>query len=153
MRRKDREITDRGEIEKILNQAEVLRLAMCDDNGPYIVAMNFAYEDGCIYLHSASEGRKIDILKKDDRVAFQTDIGAELVMYEEASRCTTKYMSVFGTGRAVLVEDKAEKTDALDKIMTRYTGKTGHTYPDKVLEMTLVIKVRIEDMTGKKSGY
>jgi nitroimidazol reductase NimA-like FMN-containing flavoprotein (pyridoxamine 5'-phosphate oxidase superfamily) len=153
MRKKDREITDRSEIEKILNEAKDLRLAMCDENEPYIVAMNYAYENGWLYMHSAIEGRKIDMLKKDNRVAFQTDIGAEIVIFKETFRCTTNYMSVFGAGRATLVSDKAEKIDAMEKIMGRYTGKTGNKYPDNVLEMTVVIKVEIEEMTGKKHGY
>jgi nitroimidazol reductase NimA-like FMN-containing flavoprotein (pyridoxamine 5'-phosphate oxidase superfamily) len=153
MRRKEREITDRKEMEIILNEAQVLRLAMVDDGEPYLVAMNYAYADGCIYMHSAREGKKIDILKKDGRVAFQTDIGAEIVIFEEAFRCSTKYKSVYGKGRAVLIDEKGEKKKVLDCIMERYTGRTGLEYPDEVMDMMVAIRVNIETMTGKKSGY
>lgn len=153
MRRKDKEITDRQQIEEILNKAEIIRLAMVDNGLPYIVAMNFAYVDGFIYMHSAKEGRKIDILMKENTIAFQTDTGAELVMKEEACSCGMRYMSVFGTGKAVLIDEKEEKTRALDAIMNKHTGRTGFEYSEKVFERTLVIKVEIESMTGKKSGY
>ena len=153
MRRKDKEITDVKKMEEILNKAEVLRLAMCDDGEPYLVAMNFAFMEGCIYMHSAREGRKIDILKKNGGVAFQTDTDVELLIKEAASECTTRYQSVFGTGTAVLVDEKEEKISALDAIMAKYTGKAGFGCPDAVLAKTAVIKVQIETMTGKRSGF
>jgi nitroimidazol reductase NimA-like FMN-containing flavoprotein (pyridoxamine 5'-phosphate oxidase superfamily) len=99
------------------------------------------------------KAKKIDILKKDGRVAFQTDIGAEIVIFEEAFRCSTKYKSVYGKGRAVLIDEKGEKKKVLDCIMERYTGRTGLEYPDEVMDMMVAIRVNIETMTGKKSGY
>lgn len=153
MRRKDKEITDKQMIEKILNEAEVIRLAMVDEGDPYLVAMNFAYADGFIYMHSAKEGRKIDVLKKNNKVAFQADTGVELLLKEEACSCGTRYMSIFGTGRTFLIDEKEEKSKALDAIMTKHTGRVGFEYPEKVFEKTLIIKVEIESMTGKKSGY
>ncbi|NJD04112.1 MAG: hypothetical protein FIA99_16290 [Ruminiclostridium sp.] len=80
MRRKYKEITDKQLINDILSKAEIIRLAMIDNGNPYLVAMNYAYIDGCLYMHSAKEGRKIDILSKNNKVAFQTDTGVELVL-------------------------------------------------------------------------
>lgn len=153
MRRADKEITDKTLIDKILKEAEVIRIAMIDGEDPYLVAMNYAYVDECIYMHSAKEGRKIDILRKNNKVAFQTDTGLEMVLKEEACSCGMKYLSVFGTGKASFVEDKVERIKALDAIMAKHTKKEGFEYPEKVLEKTLIIKVRIDSMTGKKSGY
>ena len=87
MLRADKEITDKTLIDKILTEAEVIRLAMVDDGTPYLVAMNYAYVDGCLYIYSAKEGRKIDILSKNNKVAFQTDTDVELVLKEEACGC------------------------------------------------------------------
>ena len=153
MRRKDKEITDKQMMEKILDEAQVIRIAMVDNGEPYLVAMNFAYTDGVLYMHSAREGRKIDILKKNSKVAFQADTGVELLIENEACGCSTRYMSVFGTGKVFLIENKAGKTDALDAIMKKHTGRDGFAYPEKVFDRTLAIKVEIESMTGKKSGY
>lgn len=58
MRRADKEIKSKNEIEKVLREAEVLRISFSEDNRPYLVPMNFAYRDSCIYLHSAPEGRR-----------------------------------------------------------------------------------------------
>lgn len=152
MRRKDREITDKALIDKILKDAEVIRIAMVDDGEPYLVAMNFALQDGAIYMHSALEGRKIDILRKNNKVAFQTDTNVGLVLLPEAHACTTRYRSVCGTGKAVLLEGREEKIKALDAIMFKHTGKQDHQYPENVLNKILIIRVDIDSITGKKSG-
>jgi uncharacterized protein len=58
MQRKDREITDRAEIDAILGEATVCRLGLSGDEGPYIVPMCFGYEGTFLYLHSAPEASK-----------------------------------------------------------------------------------------------
>jgi len=153
MRRSDKEITDKKMIEQIFNKAEVIRLAMVDEGEPYLVAMNFAYVNGFLYMHSATQGRKIDILMKYNKVAFQTDTGVEFIIADEACESTTRYMSVVGTGNAFLIDEKEEKMKVIDAIMTKHAGRTGFEYSEKAFERTLVIKVVIDSMTGKKSGY
>jgi nitroimidazol reductase NimA-like FMN-containing flavoprotein (pyridoxamine 5'-phosphate oxidase superfamily) len=153
MRRKDKEIIDCHLIERILTEAHIIRLAMVDEDEPYLVAMNYAYIDGHLYMHSAKEGKKIEILKKSNKVAFQTEIGVELVLNEENCSCGTRYLSVFGRGKAFFIDENQEKKQALDAIMTKYARKVAFEYPAEVFDRTLVIKVEIEFMTGKKSGY
>ena len=62
MRRKDKEIKDKKEIESIIKRAKVCRIALSDNNMPYIIPVNYGYKNNCIYIHSASEGKKIDII-------------------------------------------------------------------------------------------
>ncbi|MFC1532217.1 pyridoxamine 5'-phosphate oxidase family protein [Thermodesulfobacteriota bacterium] len=64
MRRKEKEITKKSEIEAVINKALVCRVGLSDNNFPYIVPLCFGYQDNTIYIHGALEGRKIDILKK-----------------------------------------------------------------------------------------
>lgn len=77
MRRSDREITDLGEILSIINDCKVIHLAMVDDGEPYLLPLNFGYacEGGAFsfFCHSAREGRKLDILRKNPTVAFEMD--------------------------------------------------------------------------------
>jgi hypothetical protein len=65
MRRSDKEIKDPQIIQKIFKDAEVCRIALCDGEKPYLVPMNFGYSENRLYLHSATDGRKIDILRKN----------------------------------------------------------------------------------------
>ncbi len=77
MRRYDKEITDSGEIAAIMDKAAVCRIALVDGNCPYIFPVNFVVRNNYLYFHSSPEGRKIDILRKNNRVCFEIDIDTE----------------------------------------------------------------------------
>ncbi|HPU91246.1 MAG TPA: pyridoxamine 5'-phosphate oxidase family protein, partial [Methanofastidiosum sp.] len=79
MERADKEIKNIHEIEDILNKARIIRLALCEDNIPYVIPLNFGYKNNTIYLHTSKIGKKIDILMKNNYVSFEADIDAELV--------------------------------------------------------------------------
>ena len=100
MRRKEREISDPQVLESIINSAKVCRLAMCEGGVPFVVPLCFGYEKGALYFHSAIEGRKLEILKKNPRVSFEMDIDWELV--RSGDHCNMRYRSVIGFGKATL---------------------------------------------------
>ena len=149
MRRKEKKITDNKQMEQILAQAQVCRLAMVDQGQPYVVPLNFGYGDGCLYFHSAPEGRKIDVIKADPRVCFEVD---ELIkMNKAAAACDwgVSFKSVIGTGTARILDTPAEKKAGLDIIMAHYSGRS-FDYPEKMLAKTAVIQIHIHEMTGKQ---
>src|SRR5574340_183743 len=78
MRKAEREITDQDRILAIMKEALVCRIGLSDEGIPYVVPMNFGLGDGCIYLHCASQGRKLDILRKNDKVCFEMDLLREI---------------------------------------------------------------------------
>lgn len=153
MRRKDKEIKDENTIESIIKRATVCRIGLSENNVPYIVPLIFGYKDNCLYFHSAREGKKIDMIGSNNGVCFEIDIDNEIVKGEEACGWSMKYYSVIGFGKAFLVEGFEEKREALDIIMEHYSGKLTFEYPEEAVNNAAIIKVKIERMTGKKSGY
>ncbi len=156
MRRANREITSLEEIEQVLQEAQVCRLAMVDEEGmPYIVPLNYGYKDNVLYFHCAREGRKLDILKKNNRVCFEVDIDMVIVGGEKACNYTAKYKSVIGIGKAYFVDDHEGMKAGLDVLMAQYvkSGPTTFEYDQKNMSHIFVMKVVIDEMTGKKSGY
>jgi len=151
MRRKDKQINDIAAIEDILSRATVCRLGLCDGGRPYVVPLCFGYKENALYFHCAVEGKKLEILRKNENVCFEVDIERELIKGEAACEWGMKYKSVIGFGKAVFVEDAESKRKALDVIMKQYAEGTFE-YPANALENIVVIKVEIESMTGKKSG-
>ena len=77
MRRKDREIIDIEQIRDIIEKCKVCRLAMQDEEGLYLVPLNFGYEfekeSLALYFHSAKEGRKLRAIQKNSKVCFEMD--------------------------------------------------------------------------------
>ena len=150
LRRKEKEITDKREIELTIRKSLVCRLGIVDKGLPYIVPLCFGYDNGALFFHSAKEGRKIEILKKNNQVCFEFDIAPEVHPGKTACAWGMKYRSVIGFGRALFVEDPEERRKALDIIMRQYADG-DFKYSDKSFGKALVIKVEIESMTGKKS--
>lgn len=152
MRKKDKEISDITTIENIIRRASVCRLALCEDGRPYVVPLCFGYEDGILYFHSAREGKKLDILRKNNNVCFEVDIDCELVKADEACKWSMKYKSVIGFGKAIIIDDVELKREALDIIVKNYT-EDSFEYPVEAVKGAVIIKVEIESVTGKQSGY
>ena len=155
MRRNDKEIKDKECIKWILNEAKVCRIALCDHDKPYIVPMNFGFKDNYLYLHSAHEGRKIDVITKNNNICFETEIKTKILPSSNACSWGMKYYSVIGYGKAHFIENEKQKQDALDIIMQKYSHKSHNTfeYLKSAFDKTTLIKVKIESLTGKKSGY
>jgi hypothetical protein len=153
MRRNDKEIKDHEIILKVLNQSETCRIALCNGLKPYIVPMNFAYHDNVLYLHSATEGRKIDIIRKNSNISFQMDIKTQIVTDENPCNWGMRYLSVIGSGQAQLIDYHHGKREAMDILMAKYSSENSFEYSPESLDNVMMIKVEIEEITGKKSGY
>jgi uncharacterized protein len=150
MRKANREIKDRTAIGAIMEEALVCRIALSDDGMPYIVPMSFGLGENCLYLHCATEGRKLDILRRNDRVCFEMDRLREFSRGEEPCGWGAYYESVIGFGRAVILLPPAEKRAALDRIMEHCGAEGPFSYPDETLARTTVIRIDIESVTGKR---
>ena len=151
MRRKEKEITDKSEIEAILEEALIIRIGLSYEDAPYVIPVCFGYKYGCLYIHSAREGKKLDILRQNNRICFEASVDVELVKAEVACNLTMRFKSVIGYGRAYFVDDRESKTAALDIIAQHYWRTPGSTYNEFIVDKTTVIKIEIESMTGKIS--
>ncbi len=152
MRRTDKAITDRNLIDSIIHKSLVCRIAIYDGEMPYVVPLSFGYDGKNIYLHSAKEGRKIDILKRNPRLCFEFDTQCEVLPAEKACSFTMRYRSVIGYGKAHFLEDIGEKIAAIRIIMNHYTDKT-FTFTEDDVKNIAVIRVEIEEITGKQSRF
>lgn len=150
MRRKEKEISTIEEIEKVIKQAEICRLAMSLDDVPYLVPLCFGYQRGVLYFHSADDGKKIEILRKNPNVCFEFEGNNKILAAEKACNWSAVYKSVIGFGQVEFVEDEKEKIEALDRIMSQYS-EGNWEYKPKMLQKTLIFKVIVEEITGKQS--
>ena len=150
MRRSDRKITNTAEIESLIRTSPLCHLAMIDNGKPYVVPMNFGFFNGALYFHSAPQGRKIDVLRKNPEVCFSIVDKYGLVTGEKACSWTASYRSVSGTGKAVIIIDREEKEKGLKILMARYSDKV-YNFTEEDLFGVVVIRVDIEEMTGKSS--
>ncbi|MGN0424437.1 MAG: pyridoxamine 5'-phosphate oxidase family protein [Acetatifactor sp.] len=153
MRRKDREVTDRNEIIEIMRRCDVCRLAIHDEEYPYIVPLNFGLlveeEKIMLVFHSALEGTKLDLLKLDNRVSFEMDCQHQLQYFEEKGICTMAYESVIGRGRITFLEGE-DKFGSLQAIMEQYHHRKDVYFNPATVERTAVYVLQVESVTGKR---
>ncbi len=158
MRRKHEEISDKEDIEELLNRCRVGRLATLGRDGyPYITPLNYVYWQGSIYFHCARKGEKLDNLDMDNRVCFEVDLPLPYLdtgFSREASPCsvTQFYKSVIIKGRAEHVNGRREKLGALNALMASHEGMKsfhGITEQTAAVDLCTVIAVRIDTLSAK----
>jgi nitroimidazol reductase NimA-like FMN-containing flavoprotein (pyridoxamine 5'-phosphate oxidase superfamily) len=150
-RRKDRTIENRKEMEALLDRMAVGRLGLTTNEGPYVVPLNYLYADGCIYLHSSLEGRKMDILRDNPRVCFLVDEVGPQVEWDIGCGFTQIYESVMCFGSSELVEDHEEKRHILEQMIRKFTP-SNHSLQSldaKGVKATAVVKIQVDWMTSK----
>jgi len=153
MRRGDKEIKDKAKLEKILNETNYVTLALSKGDEPYAVAISHSYdaEAGCLYFHCASEGRKLDYMRANAKVS-----GIALIdhgYYE--GQCSHLYVSAVFKGRVEWIEDLEGKRKALKHMIEKQDKNPSDLLPRltkaESLAKTVVGKIVIEELTGKKS--
>lgn len=149
MRRNDREITDKNAIDRILSAAAHGHLGLCDGDEPYVVPMNFAWNEGKIYLHCAREGRKLDIIKNNPKVCFQVDSDTKVVEGEKTCGWGMLYSCVIIVGMARLVEDEAQKGFALECLMKHFKPDFDHKFTSEEINSVAIIEIAPEKISTK----
>lgn len=116
---------DQGKIDRFLQEQRVGTLSMCAEDGrPYAVPVNYVYWNNKVYIHGMGSGKKNQLLSANASVCFTVFEEFGTVADPLPAKCDTAYLSVVICGKAVLVEDLPEKTQALvrlvEKFMPRY---------------------------------
>ena len=151
MRRSDREITDLGEILSIISVCKGIDLVMVYGGWAYILPLNFGYacEGGAFsfFCHSAREGRKLDILRKNPTVAFEMDCRGALDEHDVACQCGYYFASVTGVGHVEFL-DGEEKLVALTSLMRHMAGREDQ-FTEQQARTVEVFAVRADKLSAK----
>ena len=155
MLRIDRENSDTKEILDFLESNNIVRLAFNTDSAPYIVPVCYGFdydgEDFTIYFHGSNKGRKVELAKANPNVGFEIDASSEVKSAETACKFSMNYQSIIGTGKIVAIENTTEKKRSLNRIMFQFSGNSQWDFDEKMLEMTAVFKLSVDNFTIKNS--
>lgn len=152
VRRSNREIKELEDMIAVMEKCDVCRLALNDEEYPYILPMNFGMQvlEGRItlYFHGATEGKKYELIRKNNKASFEMDCEHRLVTIMETGNCTMTYESIIGNGTIEMVSDD-EKYEALCILMRHY-HKEDFPFNQNVMPMTTVFKLNVNQVTGKR---
>ena len=148
MRRFRQELSENESLE-ILKKGKVGVLAVSGDDGyPYAVPLNYAFDNGCIYVHSASQGHKIDALARNPKCSFCI-VDKDDVVPEEF---TSYFRSVIAFGEGEVVASEEDKIKALKLLCEKYSPGLDPMFEiNKSLKAVTVIRINLKRITGKEA--
>jgi hypothetical protein len=148
-------ITEKKELVDVIQRCQWCHLAMTDPDGnPYVLPMNFGFQEDVIYLHGAQNGKKIDILEQHPGVCinFTTDHLLRYQNDEVACSWSMKYRSVLCYGEAEFITEPEEKIAAFHIVMAHYTNGEFRFNPPAIREVC-VWKIKVLKFEGRAYGY
>ena len=154
MRRVERAITSRADILRVLDSCGVMHLGLSKDGQPYVVPLNFGWEEAegrlLIYFHGALSGKKQTWIAQG-AACFATFTGNNAVTRGlGACDWSAAYACVMVSGLVQPVDDEAGKLHGLDLIM-RHCGYIGQPqYSTALLQATRVWLITAQEVTGKQ---
>jgi nitroimidazol reductase NimA-like FMN-containing flavoprotein (pyridoxamine 5'-phosphate oxidase superfamily) len=154
MHKAERQITDRDQMLAVLRGGKYATIALCRGDEPYVVTLNYGYDqaNNCLYFHSAQRGLKIDFLSANARVCATVIEDRGYV----DGRCSHKYRTVVFWGRMKVVEDLAEKKRALSILIRHLEShpegmETKLKSAEEAYGKVAVLRLDISEMTGKEN--
>ena len=158
MRLYKREIKDPEILKEILETCEVVRLGTADEDGMFIVPVNYGYEfavaDGkphlTLYIHGAAEGRKARAFSNSPTVALEMDCMNRIITGDYACSYSCAYRSIMGTGVIRRLETAEEKQYGLAKLMEHMAPGAETGFSPEALKRTAVYRIDVTEFTGKE---
>lgn len=158
MRLHKREIHAPEIFREILEECEVVRLGLQDEEGMFIVPVNFGYDliienekpMLSLHIHGAGAGRKADAFAADPRVAVEMDCCHEIITGDYTCSYSYAYRSIMGNGVIRKLEDPEEKVYGLAKIMEHLAPEAKLEFSEAMLDRTEVFRIDVKSFTGKE---
>jgi len=143
-------IESKTEMEDFLRQERIGWLGLNGDTGPYVVPLNYAYENGRIVFHCALKGLKLDRIRANPEVCFSVgrQMG-EVRPHAGGEICHIDSDSVICFGRARVLDDLTERAAALN-VFQRAFSPDAPPVPEQRVKSCGAVEIIIREMTGRR---
>lgn len=152
LRRKEKEITNKEEIIKILKSGKYAIISMARQNEPYIVTLSYGYDTKkkALYFHCAQEGLKMDFIKENPHVC-----GTIIEDNGYKDGCGQVFRSVVFRGKMTIIEGLEEKKHAFEVLVNHLENdpnyiKNKHLNKENVFVKPGILRLDIQEITGKE---
>jgi nitroimidazol reductase NimA-like FMN-containing flavoprotein (pyridoxamine 5'-phosphate oxidase superfamily) len=143
-------------MEKILRNAEVGRLGLCNGETPYVIPLNFAYIAGKIGFHCDWKGIKLDLIAANPRCCFEVDEHVGEVSYHYDALCHLDYDSVIATGTARIEKDEEAIWQFFQALHAKYKtiyrkpiSEGGKVFDRKRVGEACCVVIEVKELTGR----
>jgi len=131
---------DEAETRELIASGKVGRLGCIVKSEPYVVPINYLFEDGAVYGHSLP-GRKIRALRVHPRACLQVD----------QSNGDFQWRSAIAFGRFEEIEGEVERSQVLRKLIERFPSLTpveSVVSKDAASPEVIVFRIRVDRVSG-----
>lgn len=128
----------REKVEEICSRHETGCLALFDQEWPYAIPVNHAYEDGKLYMHCGKKGKKLGLIRKNPRACYML-YGTSEDVPRNVRSCHLPYESVVFYGTVRVCSDPEEKERAIKAITDHYGTPYQHGFADMIEVLVLDI--------------
>lgn len=157
MRRNDKAVKDIDAIKNIISKCQVVRVAMCNDDVPYLVPLNYGYEfkDGelILYCHCSNKGKKLDILDENPNVFIEIDNEKDIIACNTPCGLGLEYFSIMSPGKVEFIYNIYDKIHGLNKIMEHCTYKGKNDFKNEALNKIFLLKITCTNLSAKTVVY
>ena len=163
MRLAGREVKGAAQLREIVDACQTVRIAAVDNEGVFIVPMSFGYDwadpadlEGsdeprvALCVHSAVEGRKVDVFDAEPRVAIEMDVQEGVITGNYACAYSYAYRSIVGTGTVHRIQSPEMKRYGLERIMAHLAPDALPGFTDQALARTKMYCIDTDKFTGKQ---
>jgi hypothetical protein len=158
VREAHRGVYDRESVYQILDEGFLCHVGFAVDGQPFVIPTSYGRKDASLYIHGSAASRMLRQMQKKDgqkenaRVCITVTLLDGLVLARSIFNHSMNYRSVVILGKATLVDDPAEKLEAL-RLLSEHIlpGRWDDSrQPNQSeLKQTSVLRVPIEEFSAK----
>jgi nitroimidazol reductase NimA-like FMN-containing flavoprotein (pyridoxamine 5'-phosphate oxidase superfamily) len=152
VREADRAVYDREEANRILDEGFLCHVGFVADGHPFVIPTSYGRKDASLYIHGSAASRMLRNLKEGMPVCVTVTLLEGLVLARSLFNHSMNYRSVVILGKATLVDDPAEKLEALRTLSEHILpGRWDDSRQpnERELKATSVLRVPIEEFSAK----
>jgi len=152
VREADRAVYDRESAYRILDEGFLCHVGFVADGQPFVIPTSFGRKDDSLFIHGSAASRMLRNVKEGVPVCITVTLLDGLVLARSIFNHSMNYRSVVVLGKATLVDDPAEKIEAL-RLLSEHIipGRWADSRQpnERELKATSILRVPIEEFSAK----
>jgi uncharacterized protein len=152
VRESERAVYDRQAAYRILDEGFLCHVGFAVDGQPFVIPTSYGRKDDCLYIHGSAASRMLRQMQQAIAVCITVTLLDGLVLARSIFNHSMNYRSVVVLGKATLVEDPAEKLEAL-RLLSEHIipGRWADSRQpnERELKQTSVLRMPIEEFSAK----
>jgi hypothetical protein len=152
VREADRAVYDREAAYRILDEGFLCHVGFVTEGQPFVIPTSYGRKDNCLFIHGSAASRMLRQVKEGVPVCITVTLLDGLVLARSIFNHSMNYRSVVVLGKATLVDDPAEKIEAL-RLLSEHIipGRWADSRQpnERELKATSVLRVPIDEFSAK----